>query len=91
MIQSCRGDGYSCLRHLKHQNLYIISDYVGIPNGSKKKWENEWGGAGVGTEWRNLIHIEEDLGMFEAFILSGFFAIGVKGTFGAFEDMASTE
>ena len=42
-------------RHLECQTPSIISDSIGIPNGSEKKWENEWG-----TEERNLIHIEED-------------------------------
>ena len=43
MILSFRGDQYS-------QNPSIISDSIGIPNGGEKKWENEWGGGGGGTE-----------------------------------------
>ena len=34
-------------RHLEFQNLSIISDSIGIPNGSEK-CENEWGGGGGG-------------------------------------------
>ena len=44
-------------RHLECQNPSIISEYIGIPNGSKKM-EKKVRSHG-GTE-RNLIHIEED-------------------------------
>ena len=42
-------------RHLENQNLSIISDYIGIPNGSKKMEKSE-----EQEEEGNLIHIEED-------------------------------
>ena len=45
-------------RHLECQNLSIMSDSIGIPNGSKKngKMSEE-----QEQEWRNLIDIEEDV------------------------------
>ena len=49
-------------RHLECQNPSIISQSIGIPNGSekmgKKVRNTEHGG---GTRRRNLIHIEEDV------------------------------
>ena len=46
-------------RHLECQNPSIISESIGIPNGSKK-WEKS-----EEEEWRNgtknLIHMEEDM------------------------------
>ena len=44
-------------RHLEHQNLSIISYYISIPNGSKKKW----GKSEEQEEEGNLIYIEEDI------------------------------
>ena len=48
-------------RHFEHQNTSIISESIGIPNGSKKirKKVRNGGTEQNGTE--NLIHIEEDL------------------------------
>ena len=48
------------LRHLECQNPSIISESIGIPNGSKKIGKSEESEVEEhGTEW-NLIHIEED-------------------------------
>ena len=46
------GRSLRSFRHLECQNLSIISDSIGIFNGSKK--------CGKSEESRNLIHIEED-------------------------------
>ena len=43
-------------RHLECQNLSIISESIGIPNGSKKM--------GKKVRSRNLIHIEEDFSVY---------------------------
>ena len=43
-------------RHLERQNPSIISESIGIPNGSKK-----WGKSEE-SEWRNLFNIEKDCG-----------------------------
>ena len=44
-------------RHLECQNPSIISESIGMPNGSKKTGKK----VRNGTEEQNLIHIEEDL------------------------------
>ena len=49
-------------RHHECQNPSIISESIGIPNGSKKtgKKVRSHGGTRRNTEEQNLIHIEED-------------------------------
>ena len=48
-------------RHLEHQNTSIISESIGIPNGSKKIRKKVRNGGTEQNGTRNLIHIEEDL------------------------------
>ena len=50
------GISIGLFRHLEHQNLSIISDYIGIPNRSKKNGEK----SKEQEEEGNLIHIKED-------------------------------
>ena len=54
------GTSIRSFRHLECQNPSIISESIGIPNGSKKMGKKVRSRNG-GTEERNLIHIEEDM------------------------------
>ena len=59
------GRSIQLFRHLECQNPSIISESIGIPNGSKKmgkkvRRNTEERRRNGGTEERNLIHIEED-------------------------------
>ena len=47
-------------RHLECQNPSIISDSIGIPNGSKRVGGKSKESEDMESEEKNLIHIEED-------------------------------